>query len=98
MAYQRIVNMEIVEVIRRYFDSQNISQISKLSGIDRKTIRKYIKEVIALGITGYDKEKILSVLPDIIPKLTGRPTKACCFRRKLTNIPAKIDHPKLVIF
>jgi tetratricopeptide (TPR) repeat protein len=21
----------------------------------------------------------------------------CCFRRKLTNIPAKIDHPKLVI-
>ncbi len=76
MAYQRIVNMEIVEVIRRYFDSQSISQISKLSGIDRKTIRKYIKEVTALGITGYDKEKILSVLPDIIPKLSGRPTKA----------------------
>ena len=22
----------------------------------------------------------------------------CCFRRKLTNIPAKTDHPKLVIF
>lgn len=76
MAYQRIVNMEIVEVIRRYFDSQNISQISKLSGIDRKTIRKYIKAVTGLGITSYDKEKILSVLPDIIPKLSGRPNKA----------------------
>ena len=76
MAYQRIVNMEIVEVIRRYFDSQSISQISKLSGIDRKTIRKYIKEVTDLGITSYDKEKILSILPDIIPKLSGRPTKA----------------------
>ena len=70
--------MEIVEVIRRYFDSQSISQISKLSGIDRKTIRKYIKEVTALGITGYDKEKILSILPGIIPKLSGRPTKAQC--------------------
>ena len=68
--------MEILEVIRRYFDSQNISQISKLSGLDRKTIRKYINEVTALGITGYDKEKILSILPDIIPKLSGRPTKA----------------------
>ena len=68
--------MEIVEVIRRYFDSQRISQISKLSGIDRKTIRKYIKEVTAFGITRYDKEKLLSILPDIIPKLSGRPNKA----------------------
>ena len=68
--------MEIVEVIRRYFDSQSISRISKLSGIDRKTIRKYIEEVTDLGITSYDKEKIISMLPDIIPKLSGRPTKA----------------------
>jgi transposase len=68
--------MEILEVIRRYFDSRNITQISNQSGIDRKTIRKYIKEIIDRGITGYDKERILSVLPDIIPVLSGRPTKA----------------------
>ncbi|MGB8705510.1 MAG: IS21 family transposase [Gillisia sp.] len=74
MAYRRIINMEILEVIRRYFDSQNISQISQLSGIDRKTIRKYIQEIQKEGITGYDREKILSVLPKIIPKISGRPS------------------------
>ena len=68
--------MEILEIIRRYFDSQNISQISKLSGIDRKTIRKYIKEILKRGITSYDKEKILLILPEIIPKISGRPSKA----------------------
>jgi flagellar basal body-associated protein FliL len=47
--------MEILDIIRRYFDSQTISQISKLSGIDRKTIRKYIKEILKQGI-GYDKK------------------------------------------
>jgi transposase len=76
MAYKRIIGMEILDVIRRYFDSQNISQISKLSGIDRKTIRKYIQEILKCGITGYDKEKILLILPEIIPKISGRPTQA----------------------
>ena len=76
MAYKRIISMEILEVIRRYFDFQNISQISQLSGIDRKTIRKYITEITARGITSFDKEKILSTLPEIVPKLSGRPNKA----------------------
>jgi len=74
MAFKRIISMEILEILRRYFDSQNISHISKLSGIDRKTIRKYIKEIVKRGITSYDKEKILSILPEIIPKISGRPT------------------------
>ncbi|MHB8579181.1 MAG: hypothetical protein ACYDA4_04885 [Ignavibacteriaceae bacterium] len=68
--------MEILDIIRRYFDSQTISQISSVSGIDRKTVRKYIKEIYNRGITFYDKEKILLILPEIIPRISGRPTGA----------------------
>ena len=68
--------MTIIDIIRRFFDSQNISQISEQSGLDRKTIRKYIKELEAQGIREFDKEKIEAVLPEIIPKITGRPSKS----------------------
>ena len=66
--------MEILEVIRRYFANQSISQISEATGLDRKTIRKYITEITSRGITSYDKEKILSILQEATPKLSGRPT------------------------
>ena len=65
--------MEISEVLRRYFDSQSISSISIQSGLARKTIRKYVKEVLRRGIKCYDKEKIESILPEIIPTISGRP-------------------------
>jgi hypothetical protein len=73
MAYKRIVNMEITEIIRRYFDSQSLSSISVQSGLSRNTIRKYINEIIRRGITSYDKERIESILPEIIPRISGRP-------------------------
>lgn len=73
MPYKRITKVEILEVIRRYFDGQNISRISEATGFDRKTIRKYIAEITSRGITGYDREKILLILEEAIPKLCGRP-------------------------
>jgi transposase len=74
VAYKRIVNMEITEIIRRYFDLQSLSSISVQSGLSRSTIRKYLKEIIKRGITSFDKEKIDSILPEIMPRITGRPS------------------------
>ncbi len=71
MAYKRIVNMELTEILRRYFDSQSLSSISLQSGLSRNTIRKYINEFSRRGITSYDKEKIDSILPDIMPAVSG---------------------------
>jgi len=65
--------VKIIDIIRRYFDTQNISQIAAQSGLDRKTIRKYIKEITRRGITSFDQEKIESILPEIMPPITGRP-------------------------
>jgi transposase len=73
MGYKRLVIMEILEIIRRYFDKQNISQISDVTGYDRKTIRRYINSVTEHGINSYDKEKILKVIDEIKP--LGRPKK-----------------------
>jgi transposase len=74
MAFKRLTIMELLEILRRYFDNQNISQISLATGYDRKTIRKYISEVTGRGITSFNKEQILPVLDGILPQLSGRPT------------------------
>lgn len=42
MAYKEITIMDISEIIRRRRDGQNVTQISKALGLDRKTVRKYI--------------------------------------------------------
>ncbi len=96
MGYKRIINMEILDIIRRYFDSQSISQISSISGLDRKTVRKYIKEIHNRGITFYDKEKILLILPEIIPKISGRPTGAKSilepYKQEISNLIIAADN------
>ena len=74
MGFKRLTIMELIEILRRYFDKQNISQISLSTGYDRKTIRKYILVVKQKGITSFNKEEILPVLEEILPQLSGRPT------------------------
>ena len=74
MGFKRLMIMEILEVLRRYFAHQSISQISEATGFDRKTIRKYITEITSRGITSYDKEKIQPIIQESTPKLSGRPT------------------------
>lgn len=80
--------MDILEITRRYFNKESIKSISKQTGFDRKTVRKYIKEVKEKGINNYDKEKIISVLPEISPHVTGRPNKS---REKLTDFVDKVE-------
>jgi predicted transcriptional regulator len=65
MGYKRITTMEILEIARRYFNKETIKSISQQSGLDRKTVRKYIRELNKEGITAYDREKIISVAVDI---------------------------------
>ncbi len=74
MGFKRLLIMEILEVMRRHFSNQSISQISEATGFDRKTIRKYIIEITSRGITSFDIEKLLPILEEATPKLSGRPT------------------------
>ena len=42
MSYKKVIVMELSDIIRRIKDGQSISEISRATGRDRKTIRKYI--------------------------------------------------------
>lgn len=42
MSYKKVGVMDLSEIIRRKRDGQTLSEISRVSGRDRKTIRKYI--------------------------------------------------------
>ena len=42
VSYKKVVTMELSEIVRRIKDGQSISEISRVTGRDRKTIRKYI--------------------------------------------------------
>lgn len=59
MAYKRITQMDISEVIRRWKDGQTITHISKVLGYDRKTVRKHLSD--------FDKEDTR--------KFPGRPAR-----------------------
>lgn len=73
MGYKRINIMDILEISRRYFSGETINSISKQSGLDRKTIRKYLTTLKARGITSYDKEKLESIRQELLSKQNGRP-------------------------
>ncbi|MBU2507072.1 MAG: IS21 family transposase [Bacteroidetes bacterium] len=68
--------MDIIEICRRYFSGESINSISKQSGVDRKTIRKYLNKVKSHGIESYDKENLLLLSEEIISKQYGRPKKS----------------------
>jgi len=57
MAYKRITIMDISETIRRRRNGQNITQISRALGLDRKTVRKHITEVDANRINTNNYER-----------------------------------------
>ena len=94
MAYKRIFRVEILEVMRRYFEGQNISQISEVTGLDRKTVRRYTESVKQCGITEYDREKIIGIIEEVIPKISGRPkTSYEQFQFYLDEIISLINNP-----
>jgi DNA-binding NarL/FixJ family response regulator len=42
VSYKKVILMELSDIIRRIKDGQSISEISRVTGLDRKTVRKYI--------------------------------------------------------
>lgn len=57
MAYKRVTIMDISEIIRRRRDGQDITQISRALGFDRKTVRKYVTQVDANLVNTNNNER-----------------------------------------
>ncbi len=72
MAYKRITAMDSYEIIRRWHSGQNNTQIGTAEGLDRKTVRAYIKRAQEVGLSQDSplpsKAELLALLASVVPK------------------------------
>jgi len=72
MAFKRITEMDLYDIIRRWHSGYSISQLSALSGMDRKTIRQYILRAEEAGISKAnplpEREAVLQLSTSLLPK------------------------------
>lgn len=88
MLYQKVRFMDLAEITRRVRDGQNISQIAKQTVRDRKTIRKYVKEI---------KKTCLSVsqVSDDLSTVTDKTLYTIAERNKKNKEKQKLYEPYL---
>jgi hypothetical protein len=72
VSYKKVVVMELSDIIRRIRDGQSISEISRVTGRDRKTIRKYIT-LIKQEVIYADEALASDILLSIVEK-SRKPT------------------------
>ena len=50
MSFRELTMIEVREVVRRWKDEQPLREIARATGLDRKTVRRYVEVVEALGL------------------------------------------------
>lgn len=86
MAYKEVRIMEIKEILRRIKSGQSINFISKQTGRDRETIRKYLNLIKQEGI---EHSEIKTNDSELVEKITGivESTKRISYKQEvLTTI------------
>lgn len=98
MAYKEVRIMEIKEILRRIQSGQSINFISKQTGRDRKTIRKYLNLIKQEGI---EPSEIKTNDSELVEKITGivESTKRISYKQEVFSeyreeIEDLINNPK----
>lgn len=73
MGYKKLITMDVTEILRRKQQGQNISEISKALGYDRKTIRKYLNYHCRPSVENQDVMPGLDAIRLSIQQSPGRP-------------------------
>jgi transposase len=72
MAFKRITEMDLYDIITRWHSGYTISQLSALSGLDRKTVRQYIGRAEQAGLSRAkplpEREELLELFTSVVPK------------------------------
>jgi hypothetical protein len=50
MAYREVSVIEIKEVLRLWLAGQSLREVTRLAGLDRKTVRRYVQAAQAAGV------------------------------------------------
>jgi transposase len=85
VSYKKVVIMELSDIIRRIRDGQSISEISRVTGRDRKTIRKYISLIRQEDI-GEGEALPLDILLSIVEKTRKPSDKQIIFEPYIEEI------------
>jgi hypothetical protein len=51
MSYREVMVVEIREVLREWIRGLGLRKIGKLAGVDRKTVRRYVRLAQEFGVT-----------------------------------------------
>jgi transposase len=60
MAFREVTMLEIKEVLRLWLAGRGKKAIARLSGLDRNTVRRYLKAAVACGLSAQDGELSLT--------------------------------------
>jgi len=101
MAYHRINNMDLWEIIRRWHDRQSISQIARALNYDRKTVRSCKCLALSLGLS-LDKplpprEEVLQMLQSMDHRVGRIPNVQAVLLPYLDEIVSLINDPDLAL-
>lgn len=95
VSYKKVGVMDLSEIIRRKRDGQTLSEISRVSGRDRKTIRKYIGLIDQEGIDqGKESDIPGKILHTIVSKTRKTSEKQKIFEPYLEEIKGLLDDRK----
>jgi DNA-binding IclR family transcriptional regulator len=56
MAFREVRGFEVREVLRLWLDGEGLRAISRLAGMDRKTVRRYVEAAEELGLDRADND------------------------------------------
>jgi hypothetical protein len=59
-AYREVSVIEIKEVLRLWLAGQSLREVTRLAGVDRKTVRRYVQAAQAAGVAREDGDGQLS--------------------------------------
>lgn len=89
MSYREVSVIEIVEMLRLWLQGLGLREVARLSGTDRKTVRRYVDRARACGLDrdGGDGQLTDELLAAVIAEVRpSRPARAWCGRRSLLNM------------
>lgn len=75
MGYRKLATSDIENLLRRWLSREGVRQIARETGIDRKTIRRYMAAAKSCGIS-VDRELSREDVDRVIKRVQARPARS----------------------
>ena len=100
MAYSPKGVMDIIEILSRWHSGYTISGIGEALGVDRKTVRRYVRAAAKGGISREkplpEREKLIKILLPLVPRNRREMPARCQFeahRKEIEELITRKEDP-----